>query len=146
MVTQAEKGQAFKDLHERDETFIIPNPWDAGSARLMQGLGFKALATTSAGFAQALGRLDGQVSLDEKIAHCLSLCSATEIPISADFENGFADSPEDAAANLVKVAQAGVVGVSIEDIQVQTSMISIWRWIELLPVWKLSQNFLLRLP
>ena len=115
MVTQAEKGQVFKDLHEREEIFVIPNPWDAGSARLMQGLGFKALATTSAGFAQSLGRLDGQVSLDEKIAHCLALCSATDIPISADFENGFADSPEDAATNLVKVAQSGVVGGSIED-------------------------------
>ena len=115
MVTQAEKGQVFWDLHERNEIFVIPNPWDAGSARLMQGLGFKALATTSAGFAQSLGRLDGQVSLDEKIEHCRALCSATEIPVSADFENGFADSPEDAAVNLVKVAHAGVVGGSIED-------------------------------
>ncbi len=67
MTTQAKKAQAFKTLHEKDEVFIIPNPWDAGSARLMQGLGFKALATTSAGFAQSLGRLDGQVSVDEKI-------------------------------------------------------------------------------
>ena len=115
MVTQAEKGQVFRDLHEQDEIFVIPNPWDAGSARLMQGLGFKALATTSAGFAQSLGRLDGQVSLDEKIEHCRVLSLATEIPVSADFENGFADLPEDAAANLVKVAQAGVVGGSIED-------------------------------
>ena len=81
----------------------------------MQGLGFKALATTSAGFAQSLGRLDGQVSVDEKIEHCRSLCAVTDIPISADFENGFADSPEEAAVNLVKVAGAGVVGGSIED-------------------------------
>ncbi len=115
MVTQAEKAQAFKTLHEKDEVFIIPNPWDAGSARLMQGLGFKALATTSAGFAQSLGRLDGQVSVDEKIEHCGGLCAVTDIPISADFENGFADSPEEAAVNLVKVAGAGVVGASIED-------------------------------
>lgn len=115
MTTQAKKAQAFKTLHEKDEVFIIPNPWDAGSARLMQGLGFKALATTSAGFAQSLGRLDGQVSVDEKIEHCRGLCAVTDIPISADFENGFADSPEEAATNLVKVAGAGVVGGSIED-------------------------------
>ena len=115
MTTQAQKAQAFKTLHEKDEVFIIPNPWDAGSARLMQGLGFKALATTSAGFAQSLGRLDGQVSVDEKIEHCRGLCAVTDIPISADFENGFADSPEEAAVNLVKVAGAGVVGGSIED-------------------------------
>ncbi len=115
MTTQAEKARAFKTLHEQDEVFIIPNPWDAGSARLMQGLGFKALATTSAGFAQSLGRLDGQVSVDEKIEHCGGLCAVTDIPISADFENEFADSPEEAAANLVKVAGAGVVGASIED-------------------------------
>ena len=115
MTTQAKKAQVFKTLHETDEVFIIPNPWDAGSARLMQGLGFKALATTSAGFAQSLGRLDGQVSVDEKIEHCRGLCAVTDIPISADFENGFADSPEEAAVNLVKVAGAGVVGGSIED-------------------------------
>ncbi len=115
MTTQAQKAQAFKTLHEREETFIIPNPWDAGSARLMQGLGFKALATTSAGFAQSLGKLDGQISVDEKLEHCRALCAATDIPVSADFENGFADSPEEAAANLVKVAGAGVVGGSIED-------------------------------
>ncbi len=115
MTTQTEKAQAFKTLHEQDEVFIIPNPWDAGSARLLQGLGFKALATTSAGFAQSLGRLDGEVSVDEKIEHCGSLCAVTDIPISADFENGFADSPEEAAVNLVKVAGAGVVGASIED-------------------------------
>ena len=94
MVDQAEKAQAFKTLHDNEETFVIPNPWDAGSARLLEGLGFKALATTSAGFAQSLGRLDGQVTLEEKIDYCRALCSVTNIPVTADFENGFADTPE----------------------------------------------------
>jgi 2-methylisocitrate lyase-like PEP mutase family enzyme len=115
MTTQAEKGHVFKALHDGNETFVIPNPWDAGSARLLQGLGFKALATTSAGFAQSLGKLDGQVSLDEKIAHCRALSVATDIPISADFENGFAESPAQTAANILRVAESGIVGASIED-------------------------------
>lgn len=115
MATQAEKGRVFEALHDADNIFVIPNPWDAGSARLLQGLGFKALATTSAGFAQSLGKLDGQVSVDEKIEHCRAVCSATDIPVSADFENGFADSPAQAAANILRVAEAGVVGASIED-------------------------------
>jgi len=115
MATQAEKGRAFAALHDDDGIFIIPNPWDAGSARLLQGLGFKVLATTSAGFAQALGKLDGQLSVAEKIEHCRAVCSVTDIPVSADFENGFADSPAQAAANIVRVAEAGVVGASIED-------------------------------
>jgi 2-methylisocitrate lyase-like PEP mutase family enzyme len=115
MVDQAEKAQVFKTLHDREETFVIPNPWDAGSARLLTGLGFKALATTSAGFAQSLGRLDGQITLEEKIDHCRALCSVTDLPVSVDFENGFADTPEEAAANLLKLAETGVVGASIED-------------------------------
>jgi len=115
MATQAEKGRAFAALHDSDGIFVIPNPWDAGSARLLQGLGFEALATTSAGFAQAQGKLDGQISVDEKIEHCRAVCSATHIPVSADFENGYADSPAQAAANIVRVAEAGVVGASIED-------------------------------
>lgn len=115
MVDQAGKAQVFKALHENDETFVIPNPWDAGSARLLEGLGFKALATTSAGFAQSLGRLDGQITLEEKINHCRNLCSVTDIPVSADFENGFADTPEEAAANLLRLAETGIAGASIED-------------------------------
>ncbi len=115
MTTQSEKAQAFKALHECGETFIIPNPWDAGSARLLQEAGFKALATTSAGFATSIGKTDGQVSLDEKLKHCRQAAQATEIPISADFENGFADGPEKAAANLLKLAETGLVGGSIED-------------------------------
>jgi len=115
MISQSEKAQTLKALHESDETFVIPNPWDAGSACLLEKAGFKALATTSAGFAQSLGRVDGQVLLDEKVEHCRLLSSVTDVPISADFENGFADTPGEAAENLVKVAEAGVVGGSIED-------------------------------
>ena len=115
MATQLEKARAFKTLHEGSGLFIIPNPWDPGSARLLQSVGFAALATTSSGFAQSLGRLDGQVSVDEKVEHCRAMTSVTDIPVSADFENGFADSPEEAAANLMRVAEAGVVGASIED-------------------------------
>lgn len=115
MPTQADKARAFEALHQSGDTFIIPNPWDAGSATLLEKAGFKAIATTSAGFAWALGRLDGEVSLDEKLQHCRDLAAVTTIPINADFENGFADAPEEAAANLLRVAEAGVVGASIED-------------------------------
>lgn len=114
MTTQLEKAKAFKALH-KGETFIIPNPWDAGSAVQLQEAGFKALATTSAGFAWTLGRKDGEVSLEEKLGHIRALSAATDIPLNADFENGFADKPEDAAANIVRAAEAGVVGGSIED-------------------------------
>lgn len=115
MTTQLEKARAFEALHSGDETFIIPNPWDGGSARLLEKAGYKALATTSAGFAQSIGKVDGEVTLDEKLEHCRALCAVTEIPINADFENGFADTPENVAANLVKLAHTGVVGASIED-------------------------------
>ncbi len=115
MTTQADKARTFKALHQSGETFIIPNPWDEGSAVLLEKAGFKAIATTSAGFAWALGRLDGEVSLEEKLQHCRNLAAVTTIPINADFENGFADAPDDAAANLLRVADAGVVGASIED-------------------------------
>lgn len=115
MVTQLEKAERFRALHIRAGGFVIPNPWDAGSARLLEGLGFEALATTSSGFAQSLGRLDGSLTLEEKLAHCRALAGVTDIPISADLENGFADKPE-TAANAVKLAaEAGVVGASIED-------------------------------
>lgn len=114
MISQAEKGAAFKTLHA-EGTFVMPNFWDVGSAVLLQRLGFQALATTSAGFAQSIGRLDGQISLAEKLAHCAATAAATDVPISADFENGFADAPAETAANLLRVAEAGVVGASIED-------------------------------
>lgn len=115
MATQLEKAERFRALHERDGAFVIPNPWDAGSARFLEGLGFAALATTSAGFAQSLGRLDGSVTLEEKLAHCRALTAVTEIPLSADLENCFADDPESAARAIRLAAEAGVVGGSIED-------------------------------
>ena len=96
-MTQHEKAERFQALHAREGAFVIPNPWDAGSARLLEGLGFEALATTSSGLANALGRLDGQVSREEKVAHCAALSAATGVPISADLAKCFADDPEQVA-------------------------------------------------
>ncbi|MGB7922661.1 MAG: isocitrate lyase/phosphoenolpyruvate mutase family protein [Pyrinomonadaceae bacterium] len=115
MATQLEKAERFKALHEREGAFVIPNPWDVGSARLLAGLGFEALATTSAGFANSVGRLDGQVTLHEALQHCRDLCAATALPVSADLENCFADDPAKAAETILLAAQAGLVGGSIED-------------------------------
>lgn len=115
MKTQAEKGQAFRALHARDEAFIIPNPWDAGTARLLEILGFEAVATTSAGFAFSQGRPDNRVSRESVIAHVASLSAATDLPVSADLENGFGDAPEVAAETIRLAAAAGAVGGSIED-------------------------------
>jgi 2-methylisocitrate lyase-like PEP mutase family enzyme len=115
MISQLEKAEKFKALHDQAGTFIIPNPWDIGSARLLTGLGFEALATTSSGFAYSLGRLDGMVTLAEKLEHCRALTAATDLPISADLENGFADAPEQVAHTILRAAEAGLVGGSIED-------------------------------
>ncbi|HEV2860609.1 MAG TPA: isocitrate lyase/phosphoenolpyruvate mutase family protein [Pyrinomonadaceae bacterium] len=115
MTTQREKAERFKALHEREGAFVIPNPWDVGSARLLAASGFEALATTSAGFAHTLGRLDGQVTRDEAVEHCRALCAAVEVPVSADLENCFAEEPEEAAATIVAGAEAGLAGGSIED-------------------------------
>ena len=115
MITQKDKCGQFEALHQQAEAFVIPNPWDAGSAKLLQGLGYKALATTSSGFAYTLGRNDGKVTLEEKLNHCTQLAKATTIPINADFENGFADDPETVAKNVLKVAATGMAGCSIED-------------------------------
>lgn len=115
MANQNEKAEKFKALHEREGAFVIPNPWDAGSARLLAALGFEALATTSAGFAFSLGRLDGEVSRAEAIEHCRALCASTELPVSADLENCFADDPVAAAETIKLAARAGLVGCSIED-------------------------------
>ena len=115
MVTQAQKCATFRALHDRPGAFVIPNPWDVGSARLLQGLGFEALATTSAGFAHTLGRLDGRTTLEEQLAHFRDLATATDIPINADFENAFADDPAAAAANVRRAAETGIAGCSIED-------------------------------
>jgi 2-methylisocitrate lyase-like PEP mutase family enzyme len=113
-VTRDEKARAFKALHE-GEPFVIPNPWDAGSARALAALGFEALATTSSGFAFTLGRLDGQATLDEVVAHTAELDRATDLPVSVDLENGYGDSPKSAATAVARVAEAGAVGGSIED-------------------------------
>ena len=114
MTTQQQKGEEFRALHE-GEAFIIPNPWDAGSAKVFAGLGFKALATTSAGFAFTLGRRDGDVTLDEVIDHTRVLDEATSLPVSVDLENGYGPSPEEAALAITRAAEAGAVGGSIED-------------------------------
>jgi 2-methylisocitrate lyase-like PEP mutase family enzyme len=108
------KAEAFRALHE-GEPFVIPNPWDAGSARVLEALGFRALATTSSGFAFTLGRLDGEVTLDEVAAHVSALDAATALPVSVDLEDGFGPEPKDAASAVTRVAEAGAVGGSIED-------------------------------
>lgn len=115
MVSQLEKAKTFRSLHERSSVFVIPNPWDIGSARLLEALGFESLATTSSGFAQSIGRLDGSVALDEKLRHCTALSAATNVPISADLEKGFGDEPNAVASCIQLVAETGVVGGSIED-------------------------------
>ena len=114
-MTQAEKGRRFRALHERDEAFIIPNPWDAGTARLLAHLGFEALATTSAGYAFSVGKRDGAIGRDETLEHVAAIASATDLPVSADLENGFGETPESVAKTIKLAAQAGVVGGSIED-------------------------------
>lgn len=112
--THAQKAEAFRDLHTGDP-FVIPNPWDAGSAKVFAALGFKALATTSSGFAFTLGRPDGGVTLDEVVEHVRALDAATPLPVSVDLENGYGPSPHDAANAIRRVAEAGAVGGSIED-------------------------------
>lgn len=113
-VTQEEKARAFSALHG-GEAFVIPNPWDAGSAKVLEALGFKALATTSSGYAFTLGRPDGGASLEQLAAHVRAVDGATSLPVSVDLENGFGPAPEDAAAAVVRAAEAGAVGGSIED-------------------------------
>ena len=112
--TQQEKGAAFRALHDGDP-FVIPNPWDAGSAKVLAGLGFKALASTSSGFAFTLGRPDGAATLDEVVEHTGALDRATDLPLSVDLEDGYGAAPQDAARAIARVAQAGAVGASIED-------------------------------
>jgi 2-methylisocitrate lyase-like PEP mutase family enzyme len=113
-MTQHEKAEAFRALHE-GEPFIIPNPWDAGSAKVLAALGFKALAGTSSGFAFTLGRADGSVTLAEVVGHVRALDSATALPVSMDLENGYGPSPGDVARAIFAAAEAGAVGGSIED-------------------------------
>src|SRR5882724_3519190 len=117
MRTQAERAREFRALHERPGIFVMPNPWDAGTAKLFGSLGFEALATTSFGLANALGRVDGTlaVSREELIANCREIASATDLPVNADLENGYADDPKKAAEIIRMAAETGVVGGSIED-------------------------------
>ncbi len=115
MPTQAEKGETLRALHARESAFIIPNPWDVGTARLLAGLGFEALATTSAGYAYSLGVPDSRVGRERMLEHVAAIAAATDLPVSADLENGYADDPETAAETLRRAAAAGVVGGSIED-------------------------------
>jgi len=117
MRTQAERARLFRALHERPGIFIMPNPWDAGTAKLFASLGFEALATTSLGLANACGRVDGTlaISREELIANCRQIASATELPVNADLENGYAEDPGEAASIIGLAADAGVVGGSMED-------------------------------
>jgi 2-methylisocitrate lyase-like PEP mutase family enzyme len=115
VLAQAEKGRIFRALHEREGAFIIPNPWDVGTARLLAHLGFEALATTSMGYAFSLGRLDNTLGREETLAYASAMASATNLPVSADLENGFGDTPEVAAETIRLAGAAGVVGGSIED-------------------------------
>ena len=115
MRTQLEKGIYFRALHERDRAFIIPNPWDVGTARLLAHLEFEALATTSAGYAFSIGQQDNTVGRDKMIAHVRDIVAATDLPVSADLENGFGDDPETVAETIRLGAEAGLVGGSIED-------------------------------
>jgi 2-methylisocitrate lyase-like PEP mutase family enzyme len=117
MLDQAEKGRRFRDLHQRPEILVLPNPWDAGTARLLQSLGFEALATTSLGMANTLGRVDGEgsVSRAELLANCRIVAEAVDLPVTADLENGYADDPQEAATLLRDAADVGIVGGSLED-------------------------------
>lgn len=117
MDVQTLRAEAFKALHERDRAFVIPNPWDAGSAKLLASLGFEALATTSAGLAFSLGRPDaeGAMTLEETLDNARAIVDATALPVAADLENGFSDDPKGCAEAILQGAQAGLVGGSIED-------------------------------
>lgn len=114
VVSATEKRTAFRKLHESG-CFVIPNPWDAGSAVLLQNLGFKALASTSAGMAWSMAKPDNKVALEDVLAHLRALTAVTDIPLNADFENGFADDPDGVAASVTQAIETGIAGLSIED-------------------------------
>jgi 2-methylisocitrate lyase-like PEP mutase family enzyme len=116
MRTQAEKAETFRGLHHRDHAFIIPNPWDVGTARLLETLGFEALATTSAGFAFSIGTPDGAVGREQMLVHAAQIAAATDLPVSADLENCYADDPQGAADTVRLAAKAGLAGCSVEDV------------------------------
>jgi 2-methylisocitrate lyase-like PEP mutase family enzyme len=113
--TQSEKAERFRALHTRPGAFIIPNPWDIGSARILAGLGFEALATTSAGFALSMGKRDGAMSRDDVLAHCRVIAGATDLPVAADLENCFGDDPATVAETIRLAGATGLVGGSVED-------------------------------
>ena len=113
--TQIEKAERFRALHQRAGVLLIPNPWDAGSARLLANLGFEALATSSAASAGTLGRTDGKISREEALAHVRRIVQATDLPVSADLENGFSPEPRFVAETIRLAAETGMVGGSIED-------------------------------
>src|SRR5262249_26971265 len=115
--TREQKFETFRALHERPGIFVIPNPWDAGSAKILTVLGFEALATTSAGYAFSVGKHDGavEVSRDEILANARAIVDATHLPVSADLENGYGDSPEHCGATIQLATQMGLAGGSIED-------------------------------
>jgi 2-methylisocitrate lyase-like PEP mutase family enzyme len=115
MSAQQTRARAFRALHERRAGFVLPNPWDVGSARIMRHHGFPALATSSAAYATTLGRPDYGLSLEEALGHCRDIVAATDLPVSADFENGFADRPEAVAENVQRALDTGLAGLSIED-------------------------------
>ena len=114
-LTQIERSARFAQLHRGPAAFVMPNPWDAGSALRLAGLGFEALATSSAACAQALGRRDGEITRDEALAHARAIVAATDLPVSADLENGFGHTPADTALTIRLAGAAGLVGGSIED-------------------------------
>src|SRR5689334_8199059 len=111
----SDKAATFRDLHRRHAAFVIPNPWDPGTARLLVRAGFEALATTSAGYAFSLGRRDGSIARDEMLAHIADIVAATDLPVSADLETGFGDEPETVAETIRLCAATGAAGGSIED-------------------------------
>src|SRR5258706_1412150 len=115
-MSQKEKAEAFRKLHATPGAFVIPNPWDAGSARILEGLGFKALATTSAGFAFSLGQRDGGPSREENMAHCRVIVEACDLPVSADLANCFGDQPKVVAETVRLAAETGLAGCSVEDV------------------------------
>jgi 2-methylisocitrate lyase-like PEP mutase family enzyme len=115
MVTQADKARQFLSLHRQGEPLLLPNPWDLGSARLLASLGFQALATTSSGFAASLGRNDGSVTRDEALVHAAVIVAATDLPVSADLENAFADAPAGVAETIRLAVEVGLAGCSVED-------------------------------
>lgn len=122
MLTTEEKARLFRSLHQREGAFIIPNPWDVGTARLLAQLGFQALATTGAGYAFSTGRSDHMVGREEMLRHASAIAEATELPVSADLGNGFGDSPETVAETIRLAASAGLAGCSIEDAAITGSI------------------------